>query len=195
MYITATNPNPYEDEEYYQNYTIRCEGLDQAQGDFPRSFSWNAATNQAFDYYDYGDADEILTDIPDVNSSLSTAIAACIADAKAEQQYEWRKNVYNTYLEISISASLLLDDSTITEFSFSFDSADYEADLRRYCEGYSTDTEDEFSCGAEFAPLQRDFSELIDQQGTLARKPRREEFVQESFTLLDHIVISETAGN
>ena len=93
--------------EYYQNYTISCEGLDQAQGDFPRSFSWNAATNQAFDYYDYGDADEILTDIPDVNSSLSTAIAACIADAKIEKQYEWRKRVYNTYMTIGVSAQIL----------------------------------------------------------------------------------------
>jgi hypothetical protein len=196
LYITATNPNPSSASEYYQNYTIRCEGLDQAQGDFPRSFSWNATTNQTYrGTYTYGNENDLVTDIPDVNSSLSTAIASCIAEAKAEKQYEWRKNVYNTLLEISISASLLLDDSTITEFSFSFDSADYEADLRRACEWYSTDTEDEFSCGAEFTPLQRDFSALIDQQGTLARKPRREEFVQELFTLLDHIVISETEGN
>ena len=195
LYITATNPNPRDASEYYQNYTIRCEGLDQARGDFPRSFSWNAATNQAFDYYDYGDADEILTEIPDVNSSLSTAIAACIADAKAEKQYEWRKRVYNTYMTIGVSAQILLDDATTTSFGFSFDSADYEADLRKSCRTYYLETEDEWNCGAEFAALQRDFSTLIDQQGTLARKPRREEFVQELFTLFDHIVISETAEN
>ena len=80
-------------------------------------------------------------------------------------------------------------------FGFSFDSADYEADLRKSCKTYDFETEDDWNCGAEFAALQRDFSTLIDQQGTLARKPRREEFVQELFTLFDHIVISETAGN
>ena len=42
--------------EYYQDYVIRCSEIAQAQGDFPRLFSWNAATNQAYDYWDYGDA-------------------------------------------------------------------------------------------------------------------------------------------
>ena len=37
------------------------------------------------------------------------------------------------------------------------------------------------------------FSGLIDQRESLARKARREVYVQELFTLLDHIVISEKA--
>ena len=98
-------------------------------------------------------------------------------------------------MTIGVSAQILLDDATTTSFGFSFDSADYEADLRKSCKTYDFETEDDWNCGAEFAALQRDFSTLIDQQGTLARKPRREEFVQELFTLFDHIVISETAGN
>ena len=193
LYIYATNPNPYGESS--QDYVIRCSEIAQAQGDFPRLFSWNATTNQAYGYSDYGNEEEILSEIPNVSSSLSTASATCIAEAKIEKQYEWRKRVYNTYMTIGVSAQILLDDATTTSFGFSFDSADYEADLRKSCETYDFETEDDWNCGAEFAALQRDFSTLIDQQGTLARKPRREEFVQELFTLFDHIVISETAGN
>ena len=48
---------------------------------------------------------------------------------EAEKQYEWRKRVYNTYMTMGVSAQILLDDATY--FGFSFDSADYEADLRK----------------------------------------------------------------
>jgi len=195
LYITATNPNPYSTSDNYQNYIIRCNSLAQAQGDFPRLFSWNAVTNQAYDYGGYGDEDEILSEIPDVKSSLSTAIDTCIADSKADRQYKWRKGIYNTYMTISIGANILLDDATELSFYFDFNSKTYEADLRKSCQTYSIDTEDEWNCGAEVAALQRDFTLLIDQQNTLARKSRREEFVKELFTLLDHIVISEAAEN
>lgn len=195
LYITATDPNPSSTSESAQNYIIRCNSLTQAQGDFPRLFSWNAVTNQAYDYNDYGDEDEILSDIPDVKSSLSAAVDTCIADSKADRRYKWRKGRYNTYMNISISAQILLDDATIASLYFDFNSQTYEADLRKRCLTYSIDSEEEWNCGAEIAAFQRDFSALIDQQGTLARKPRREEFVQELFTLLDHIVISETARN
>ena len=195
LYIYAIHPNPYSSTDYYKDYRIDCGAIAQAQGDFPRSFSWNAVTNQAYDYYDYGDEDEILSEIPDVKSSLLTAIDTCIADSKADRQYKWRKGIYNTYMTISIYVQILLDDATVFGLNFGFDSTTYEADLRKSCQSYSIDTEDEWNCGAEVAALQRDFSPLIDQQNTLARKSRREEFVKELFTLLDHIVISEASEN
>jgi hypothetical protein len=193
--IYAIHPNPYRASDYSEYYRIDCGSIAQAQGDFPGEFSWNADTNEAYKLGSYGDETSILSEIPDVKSGLSTAIDTCIADSKADRQYKWRKGIYNTYMMINIVVQILLDDATVFNLSFDFDSYTYEADFRKSCQQGNIDTEDGWNCGAEVAALQRDFSSLIDQQNTLARKSRREEFVKELFTLLDHIVISEAAEN
>lgn len=180
----------------HRNYRITCSPLVQAQGDFPGNFSWNAVTNQSYRATYYGMEYYILSDIPDVKSSLSTAIDTCIADSKADRQDRWRQALYRTTLDLSINVQILLDDATIFSRYFKFDSYTIEADLLNSCKPFGYSFKDGWgSCGAEVAELQRDFSSVIDQQNTLARKSRREEVVKELFTLLDHIVISEAAEN
>ena len=189
--ITGPNPSPYNDSESNKKYTLRCDSLDQLRGDFPRSFSWNSRTNVS--YSNYGVESAILTEIPSVQEGLSSAIRSCIAKEKISRQFEWRKNRYNTFFDIQVYATILLDDATITNFSYSFDSGEYATDLRERCLTYNINTEAEWNCGAESEAFSRNFSTLIDQQGRLARKPRREEYIQELFKLFDHIVITDIA--
>jgi hypothetical protein len=190
--VTGSHPNPNYEGEYWEVYRRTCN-LEYPRGDFPYSILWNAVTNVAYSSF-YGNENYVLSDL-DVRSDLATVIADCLAADKAERQFKWRTNRYNTYMSIGVSAQVLLDDATVTSFYFSFDEALYEADLRTTCSSYPSDSAERWNCGAEYAKEERNFSGLIDQQSTLARTLRREEYVQELFTLFDHIVISKTAEN
>jgi len=194
MTISGPNPNPSNTSDNAQTFSIACgtpfgrAKLTQPRGDYINGFSWNATTNVAYKASGYGDDEQVLSDI-DVVGGLSTIISECIANGRAELQSSWRKNRYNTYMGIYVMAQILLDDSTTTSFVYYLNSSEYEADLRKACAYNETD------CGAEFLPGQRNFSGLVDQRGTLAQKPRREEYVRELFTLFDHIVITESTDN
>ena len=105
------------------------------------------------------------------------------------QYHRYDDGIYNTYFEFQVQTQILIDETTRFFLWYTFDEEDYWEDLRR-ASGCGNTTEP--GCGVETEDGDN-FSGLIDQRESLARKARREVYVQELFTLLDHIVISEKA--
>ena len=175
LYLYGPDPNPDRSEDDDAYYFFNCNDLEFERGSYPQSFDWFQQTNT---FSGLGNSPE-----PDM-----AGLAGPIAECKSRKS-NFRKNVYNTYMTIRVNAIVELDDSTLADFDFDFDESRYLDDLRAQCSGSGE------MCTTTFSEGERDFSNTIDQQTALAKKTRREEYIQELFSLFDHIVISNTAGN
>ena len=129
---------------------------------------------------------ESITSIDDFNSILD-ACKTAYSEVMAVTQ---RVNKYYAFTEISIFAQIELDPHTIFTVSYGFDEAKFSSALSYDCGSSALTDLQKQNCDATVAPFDRNFSDDFAEEVKLPAKLTREQYVDQLFTLLDHIVIT-----
>ena len=174
LYYVDSNPRYLTDPPETENYYCDLKWSDLIDA---YSFTWDVTTGTS--------NEDAITSIDDVETILNT----CKAEESENMEDTQRVNKYFAYTEISVSAQIELDKHTIFSLYYSFDESKYNTTLGKNCSSLSSDA-DKQACDVTVQPFDRNFSDDFNEQVKLPRKLTREEFVNQLFTLFDHVVIS-----
>ena len=175
--LEYVDANPSENSETPETNTFTCD-TDWSDISIEKYWTWDVTT---------GTSDEdSITSIDDFNSILN----ACKAAESEAYAIKQRVNKYYAFTRISISAQIALDAHTILYVSYGFDERDYSLSLGTNCGSVDEDSQEAQDCDASVAALARNFSDDFAEEVKLPAKLTREQYVDQLFTLLDHIVIS-----
>jgi hypothetical protein len=142
------------------------------------NWTWNPASGTS--------DEESITSIDAFNGILS-ACKAAESELFATKQ---RVRKYFVYTDIQIGVNIALDAHTLFRLWFRFDEKDYQSDLGVNCDQFSDTSQAFHDCVATVAPADRNFVDDINVKVQLPVKSKREEYINQLFTLIDHIVIS-----
>lgn len=176
--ISYVDANPYEENsETPETNTFTCD-TDWSAVSTETYWKWNVTT---------GTSDEdSITSIDDFNSILN-ACKAAESELFATKQ---RVRKYFVYTDIQVGVNIALDAHTLFRLWFRFDEQDYQSDLGVDCDRFSETSQAFHDCVATVAPADRNFVDDINVRVRLPVKSKREEYINQLFTLIDHIVIS-----
>ena len=172
-YIDA-NPSYLTDPPETNTYTCDVDFSDITDQIY---WTWDVTTGTS--------NNDAITSIDDFETILNT----CKAERSAARADRQRVNKYFAYTQISVQAHIELDRHTILELHYSFDESKYDSTLGKNCNDLSSNAERQ-ACDVTVQPFDRNFSDDFNEQVKLPRKLTREEFVDQLFTLFDHVVIS-----
>ena len=177
--ISYVDANPYEENsETPETNWFDCDA-DWSAVSTETYWKWNVTT---------GTSDEdSITSIDDFNSILN----ACKAAESEAYAIKQRVNKYFAYTTIGINAQIALDAHTILSVGYGFDEQDYSLSLGTNCGSFDEESQEAQDCDASVAALDRNFSDDFAEEVKLPAKLTREQYVDQLFTLLDHIVIAD----
>ena len=174
MYYVDSNPAYETDPPETNNYYCYLKWSDLTD---ITSFTWDVTTGTS--------NNSAITSIDD----FETILNSCKAEESENMADTQRVNKYYAYTHIGVSAKIELDRHTILDLYYGFDESKYNSTLGKNCNSVSSDAERQ-ACDVNVQPFDRNFSDDLDEQIKLPRKLTREEFVDQLFTLFDHVVIS-----